>query len=164
MTAAADDRALPVRRVTEAGRLPEALAVIHAAFEQYRGVIRPESGALSETVESLAARLETGMLLAVEQGGRIVACTFAQPKGDALYFDRLAVHPSARGLGLARRLIEAVGAEARTRGLARISLGVRIALADNVAFFRRMGFVEVARKAHLGFSEPTSLDMEKPLA
>jgi hypothetical protein len=42
-----------------------------------------------------------------------------------------------------------------------VTLGVRIALPENVALFTALGYREISREAHAGFSEPTSITMEK---
>lgn len=141
--------------------LAEAVALVHRAFEEYRGRLAPESGALAETVESVAARLDKQRLLLAEDDGRISGCVFLTPKGDALYLDRLAVDPPVRCRGVARRLMEAAEEVAKAEGFRRLTLGVRLALVHNIDYFTRWGFVETGRQAHAGFAEPTSMDMEK---
>jgi ribosomal protein S18 acetylase RimI-like enzyme len=87
-----------------------------------------------------------------------------KPVDGDLYFGRLAVTPSARGRGIARRLVEAVEAEAARRGLAGVRLGVRIVLSENQRFFTALGYVETSREAHPGFDYPTSINMRKALS
>ncbi|MEO9900488.1 GNAT family N-acetyltransferase [Nisaea sp.] len=141
--------------------LTEIVGLIHRAFAQYKGKIEPESGALSESVDSLGKRLEKNRLFLAEDDGRISGAVFATQKGDAVYLDRLAVDPEVRCRGIARRLIETVEAHARTTGAARITLGVRLALQHNIDYFQRWGFVETGLQTHDGFDAPTSMDMEK---
>jgi ribosomal protein S18 acetylase RimI-like enzyme len=157
-----DDR-IALRRavVAEAARV---LAVVHAGFAQYRGVLRPESSALAETADSVRRKMEAGGAIVAERpaGGMLGAVLF-EPEGDALYLGRLAVLPEARGQGLAARLVGAVEAEARARGCAAVTLEVRLALEDNIRLFARLGYREVGREAHPGFTEPTSMTMRKSL-
>jgi hypothetical protein len=54
--------------------------------------------------------------------------------------------------------------EAHDLGAARITLQVRIALADNVRLFRSLGFVITREASHPGYTVPTFYDMELPLA
>lgn len=143
--------------------LAEIVGLIHRAFAQYRGKLEPESGALSESVESLRNRLQKNRLFLAEDDGRISGAVFATQKGDAVYLDRLAVDWEVRSRGIARRLIEAVEVHAREIGASRITLGVRLALPHNIDYFQRCGFVETGRQTHAGFDAPTSMDMEKPL-
>lgn len=139
------------------------VALIRTAFAEYKGRLRPESGALSETEETARRRLDRGRLILMEADGDIVGAVFAAPKGDAVYLDRLAVDSRCRGRGIARRLIAAVETYARNSGARRVTLGVRLALPENIAYFERCGFVETGRKSHPGFDAPTSMDMEKRL-
>jgi len=137
---------------------------IAAAFAQYRGRLVPESGAFGETEASIAADLAagTGAILAETDAGS-VGCVMVQEQEGDLYFGRLSVRPEARGLGVARRLIEAVEIEARRRGLAGVRLGVRIVLTDNQRLFTSLGYIETSRDAHPGFDHPTSINMRKAL-
>jgi ribosomal protein S18 acetylase RimI-like enzyme len=93
----------------------------------------------------------------------MLGCVLVEEKEGDLYFGRLSVLPSARGHGLAKRLIEAVEAEARRRGLSGVRLGVRVVLTDNQRLFQALGYLETSREAHPGFDHPTSINMRKPL-
>jgi predicted N-acetyltransferase YhbS len=137
--------------------------VIRRAFAQYDGKLVPPSGALHETEATVAARIDTERCIVAFDGASPIACIFYKRVGDQLYFGRLAVLPDRRGEGLAQRLVAEVEAAARTAGLAAVTLGVRIALPGNVAMFAALGYREIGRKAHSGFSEPTSITMEKRL-
>jgi hypothetical protein len=52
-------------------------------------------------------------------------------------------------------------AEAGRRGVAEVRIGVRLALTDNIAFYRSLGYEAVAEHAHPGYDHPTSLSMRK---
>ena len=95
--------------------------------------------------------------------GRIVGAVLYKLLPEAIYLGRLAVPPAERGRGIARRLLQAVEDEARRRGAARVTLGVRIALPENAAFFIRNGYRETGCSTHAGFAAPTSIDMAKAL-
>lgn len=139
-------------------------ATIAAAFEQYRGRLVPESGAFGETAEAIAAELASGAgAIVAERNGEMVGCVMIHEMESDLYFGRLAVQPAARGTGLARRLIDAVEAEARRRGLSGVRLGVRVVLTENQRLFRSLGYREISREAHPGFDYPTSINMRKSL-
>jgi predicted N-acetyltransferase YhbS len=137
-------------------------ATIAAAFAQYRGRLVPESGAFRETAAAIARELANGTdAIVAEQNGDTLGCVMVKPLDDDLYFGRLAVVPSARGRGIARRLVDAVEAEAARRGLAGVRLGVRVVLTENQRFFTALGYVETSREAHPGFDHPTSVTMRK---
>jgi predicted N-acetyltransferase YhbS len=139
-------------------------AVIAASFAQYRGQLVPESGAFRETAATIAAELQRGAgAIVAEQNGEMLGCVLVEEKEGDLYFGRLSVLPSARGQSLSKRLIGAVEAEARRRGLAGVRLGVRVVLTDNQRLFLALGYRETSREAHPGFNHPTSINMRKPL-
>jgi len=142
----------------------DVLSVIIAAFAPYHGRLVPESGALSETVDSVRGKIERGgAVLAERADGVAIGAALFEPENDALYLGRLAVRPECRGQGVAARLVEAVEREARARGFVRVTLGARLALDDNIRLFTRLGYREIGREAHPGFTEPTSMNMEKRL-
>ncbi len=142
----------------------EIAATIAAAFEQYRSKLIPESGAFGETAEAIASELAKGAgAIVAERNGEMVGCVMIHEMEGDLYFGRLAVLPAARGTGLARRLIDAVEAEARRRDLPGIRLGVRVVLTDNQRLFQSLGYREISREAHPGFDHPTSINMRKSL-
>jgi ribosomal protein S18 acetylase RimI-like enzyme len=154
----------PILRKATIGDAAAIAAVIAASFEQYRGKLIPESGAFRETADGIAAELSRGAgAIVAERNGEMLGCVLVEEKEGDLYFGRLSVLPPARGLGLARRLIDAVEAEARRRGLAGIRLGVRVVLTDNQRLFQTLGYRETSREAHPGFDHPTSINMRKPL-
>ncbi len=157
--------ASPEARLRRAGQADAAaiLAVLRAAFSEHEGRLAPPSGALSESVATIERRLETETCLVAERDGRLVAAVFYKDHGDHLYFGRLSVRPEWRGRGLARRMIAAIEAAGRAAGIDRVALNVRIALPGNIAFFVWLGYREVARETHAGFSAPTSLRLEKRL-
>jgi ribosomal protein S18 acetylase RimI-like enzyme len=140
-------------------------ATIAAAFEQYRGKLVPESGAFGETAGAIAAEFENGAgAVIAERNGKALGCVMIQDMEGDLYLGRLSVLPASRGLGLARKLIAAVEAEARRRGLSGVRLGVRVVLTDNQRLFTALGYVETSREAHPGFDYPTSINMRKVLS
>jgi ribosomal protein S18 acetylase RimI-like enzyme len=151
-----------VHHLTDAARVDELLGFVHGAFRDLP--IDPPSGVLKETAADFAARLVSETALIVERGGRLIGSVFCAPRADALYIGRLAVAPDWRRRGVASALIEAACEEARRNGAARITLQARIALASNVALFRRHGFAIVGHESHPGFTVPTSYRMELRLA
>lgn len=155
---------LRVVRLDGPDRLPQALAAIHGAFGEYEGKLSPPSAAMQETVDSLARRLAAGAVFVAEgESGSVLGAVCADRKGDAVYLDRLAVPPAARGRGVAAALVAAVEGFAAETGAASVTLGVRLALTGNIRMFERLGYSETGRKAHPGFDRPTSAEMAKPV-
>ncbi len=89
------------------------------------------------------ARPSGRLLMAVDQG-RPAGCVAMRPLGDGdVEMKRLYVAPESRGSGLGRRLVEAIVAEARAAGYARICLDSLPVMARAIALYRDCGFVEV---------------------
>lgn len=157
---------MPAAEVTirEATALDAAVvaAVIRAAFAGYDGRLDPPSSAHRETEESIRIKLATGGAILAVEAGAVVGCLLYEAGPERLYFSRLAVLPDWRGLGIGRRLIEAVEAKARELRCPRVRLGVRLALPAMVASNRRRGYEPVEYHSHPGRNEPTYVLMEKP--
>ena len=159
---AAEAGPLSVRRLADPARAGELLAVTHEAFRDLP--IDPPSSVLKETAADFAARLQAETCFVIERGGTLIGSVFCMPQGDALYIGRLAVARDWRRRGIASALIGTAIDEARRIGVSRITLKARIALASNIALFRRHGFVITGEETHAGFSAPTSYAMELRLS
>jgi N-acetylglutamate synthase-like GNAT family acetyltransferase len=138
-------------------------ALIHRAFRQYRGQLQPDSSALSESADSIRSAILTGTILVATQAGPIAGCVSVQRKADFAYAGRLAVDPLARSAGLGRALMAQAEVLAREMGADRLRVDVRLALTENRAFFRALGFVEGSHRRHAGFPHPTYVELEKTL-
>ncbi len=137
-------------------------AVIRAAFEEYRGRLDPPSGALAETAETVREKLRAAQAVLAFAGGVPVGCVFFRPEEGRLYLFRLAVLPGHRGRGLGRALLAHVEDRARALGLPRVRLGVRAALARQIAFYEGLGYRRVGDGTHPGYAGPTYLLLERP--
>ena len=74
-----------------------------------------------------------------------VACGSLRPIDTATAeVKRVWVHPSARGQGLARRMMSALENEARALGYSRLQLDTNSALTEAVALYHAMGWTEIA--------------------
>jgi GNAT superfamily N-acetyltransferase len=148
---------------------PEAAETVHrltqAAFDGQRG-LDPPSGAGRETLESVRAELaERGGALASlrDQPHEVVGCLRFDVRPDSLHVYRVAVPPHLQRSGVGRALMEWAEGEARRCGRPAVEVGVRIALPDNVAFYRALGYDVVAEHAHAGYDHPTWYEMRKPV-
>ncbi len=153
----------PALREAATADIPAALAVLHAAFEEYQGRIDPPSGVHRETVESLATAMETGRLILAELDATLAGCVLYRADSDHIYFGRLAVLPAYRRRGVAGALIAYVEQRGRELNLPHVRLGVRVALPELRDRYLRMGYRLVEARRHEGYAEPTYLIMEKSL-
>ncbi|WP_048552723.1 GNAT family N-acetyltransferase [Nostocoides japonicum] len=72
---------------------------------------------------------------------------------DAAYLVGMWVHPSHRGTGAGRALVDAVVAEARARGLSRLLLDVADENSAARSLYERAGFVPTGRTGSLPWDE-----------
>ena len=123
---------------------PTVHEITQAAFAGY-GTLDPPSGALQETVETVAADLERyGGLLAYDADDHPVgALRFA--RFDGLFaVRRVAVVPALQGRGVGRLLLQRAEVDAAVVGERELRLGVRHQLVDNRGYWRRRGYEPVA--------------------
>ena len=70
---------------------------------------------------------------------------------DALYLNRLAVHPSRQGEGLGSWCLARIAEHSRATGFAAVRCDVLAANAVLCAFYERHGYVERGRRSRSGF-------------
>lgn len=133
------------------------------AFRPYDR-LDPPSGAARETIERVRDDLARGGGAIGELDGRPVACLRWEVDPDgAFHVRRLAVLPELQGRGIARAMMAWAEEEARRRGCHGVSVGVRVALPDNLAFYRRLGYEVTAEHRHEGYDRTTWLALRKEL-
>ncbi|QSF52941.1 GNAT family N-acetyltransferase [Brevundimonas fontaquae] len=84
-----------------------------------------------------------GRIFIAQSNGQAVGCCAMVPTGDAVEICKMTVTPAARGLGLARRLLDACEAAAREAGAARLYLETNSALKPAIALYDSAGFLHL---------------------
>jgi ribosomal protein S18 acetylase RimI-like enzyme len=79
---------------------------------------------------------------------------------EGFFIDNVAVHPSHRGRGLGRALLEFAEVEASRAGFDSIYLYTHEKMTENIALYSRIGYEEYDRRPQEGFS---LVYMRKPL-
>lgn len=95
--------------------------------------------------EEDSLRPPKGCFLVARAQTRALGCVALKGNGtETGEIKRLWVAPHARGLGLARRLMQAAEARARTLGMTRLRLDTNRNLDEAIALYRAKGWTEVA--------------------
>jgi len=100
--------------------------------------------------------------LVARHAGRIVGCAALVAYGDWGEVKRMFVDPSARGLKLGLRLMEALVAQGQTLGMTALRLELGAEQPEAMGLYRRFGFTE---RGPFGdyVEDPLSIFMEKRL-
>jgi GNAT superfamily N-acetyltransferase len=100
-----------------------------------------------------------GAFLLIRRNGEPIACGGIKPFDGAAYIKRMWVSPSARGIGLGKRLLQALEDKARSLGYRAVCLETNKALTEAQQLYRSSGYREVAPfndepYAHHWFEKP----------
>ena len=85
-----------------------------------------------------------GLHISTDSGGQLQGCVFLRMiRLDACEIKRLYVRPSARGLGLGRKLMESILSHARTNGATNVLLDTGVYDTAAQGLYRSLGFREI---------------------
>ena len=156
---------------SQRARLVEAMAEVHRLLQASGIVIERVDPAIpsarwcvQQYISELASRFEEGFdparsipaddaelrpplgaMLVASVDGEPVACGAVKLIGPRVgSLKRMWVANSARGVGLGRRMLEALESEARALGVTTLRLETNRALTEAIALYRRSGYGEVA--------------------
>jgi ribosomal protein S18 acetylase RimI-like enzyme len=124
-------------------------AIVAAAYAPYIELIGKPPGPMLDDYGALIAQGAVSVLETAD--GRIGAILVLLPKPDHLLLDNIAVRPERQGQGLGRRLIEFAEAEARRLGHRELRLYTHEKMVENIALYRRLGFLETGRGHEAGY-------------
>ena len=140
----------PAIRVVFAARhdAPLVHRLVCEAFLEYEGVLQPASGALSETVEDVGNAIANGGAVLAWSGDIAVGTARFSLRADEVYVERVAVAPAYRGASIATLMMQHIEAHARTLGVERSAVRVRMSLPRNIALYQRLGYAIVKVEPH----------------
>ena len=127
---------------------PAIESVVNAAYAIYLQRIGKRPGPM---LADYAELIRQSTVYVLENDGVIDAVLVLIPEKDAMLLDNLAVRPAAQKLGHGRRLLDFADATARGAGYVEIRLYSNQAMHENIARYRRMGFVETHRAREDGY-------------
>jgi ribosomal protein S18 acetylase RimI-like enzyme len=99
-----------------------------------------------------AETVREGETFVVERDGAVVGVLVLRTEPDHLLIENVAIDPGSQGLGLGRALLAFAESYAARGGLSELRLYTHISMTDNIALYRRLGYVELDRRDELGFN------------
>ena len=135
-------------RSATARDVPAIEALVTAAFARYLPRMDRKPAPM---LEDHAALVAAGLVRVIGRGEAVEGAMVLCDRHDHLLIDMVAVAPAAQGAGLGRRLIAAAEQEARHRGRPLLRLCTNVAMVENLALYRHLGFVETHRGLENGY-------------
>jgi ribosomal protein S18 acetylase RimI-like enzyme len=123
-------------------------AIVRDAYSVYLERMGQPPGPM---LDDYAAQIAAGSVTVLDEGGEIVAIIVLLAKPDHLLLDNIAVRPDRQGTGLGRQMIAFAEAEARRHGFSEIRLYTHETMVENIALYKRLGFVETGRGREAGY-------------
>lgn len=123
-------------------------AIVEAAYRPYLERMDRRPAPMDD---DYAARIAEGLTFVLEADGEIGGILVLETHADHLLLDNLAVDPARHSQGLGRRLLAFTEAEARRRGYGAVELFTNEVMVENIALYRRLGYVETGRKRDRGY-------------
>jgi ribosomal protein S18 acetylase RimI-like enzyme len=102
--------------------------------------------------DDYAAVTRDRQVTVAERHGAIVGVVVLTVTDEGFLIDNVAVHPSRRGTGLGKALLQFAEDEARRAGFDAIYLYTHQQMTENLALYSRIGYVEYDRRSQGGFS------------
>lgn len=128
------------------------IEIVHSltlrAFEEYRGMLEPPTGVLTESIQNAVDAVRTRRAAIARLNGNPAGAVRWEAHGDRFYVGRLAVIPEFRRRGVAGALMDFAESRAGETGFAVVQVMVRAALSDNVAFFSHRGYGVTSTDPH----------------
>ncbi|MEM8690825.1 MAG: GNAT family N-acetyltransferase [Pseudomonadota bacterium] len=124
---------------------PAAIACLERYYAELAAIL--ETGFdvnLSNDPNADDMRPPRGRFFVATHDGRPVGCVGLKGGTDYAEIKRLWVDPDTRGLGIARKLMEATEADARTIGIRCLRLDTNTALPAAIAMYRKWNWTEIA--------------------
>ena len=130
-------------RAATAADAPRLTELVRAAYGHYVERMGQPPGPMTE---DYAALVRDGLVTVAERGGAIVGLVVLDTGDEGFTVENVAVEPAQQGTGVGRALLEHAEAEARRHGSASVALYTHETMTENLALYRRIGYVEYDRR------------------
>ena len=139
-------------------------SVLRQAFSEYEQFYTEQGyAATTPGASEIVARMGQGPVWVAVHKKQIVGTGSVVPKPEGIYIRGMAVIPSARGLGIGRRLLDEIQHFAIAQGCARLFLSTTPFLSTAIRLYEAFGFRRMNDGPHDLFGRPL-FTMEKTVA
>ncbi|WP_366656831.1 GNAT family N-acetyltransferase [Fodinicurvata sp. EGI_FJ10296] len=129
---------------------PEIRDCAERAYARYVDLIGRKPAPM---VADYGAQIAAGEVhVATDDDGILQGFIVFRPEGEHILLENIAVLPSKAGRGIGKALIAFCEDEARRRGFGAVHLYTNVKMTENLSIYRRLGYVEVARRSENGFN------------
>lgn len=135
-------------RVATPQEAHEIAGLVNAAYAKYIERIGQKPAPMLADYEALVAQ---GVVYVLPGDSELRAALVMMPDDEGMFLENIAVHPDFQGRGLGRELMAFVERLAREQGLAGVHLYTNEAMTENLAFYPRLGYQEIGRRAEDGY-------------
>src|SRR6516165_5284483 len=123
---------------------PAVAALVDAAYRPYVERIGITPGPMTDDYQQV---IRDYRVTVAEQGAAAIAGMIVlRITGEGFLIDNVAVHPTHRGRGLGRALLDLAEAEARRAGFGSVYLYTHEKMTENLALYSAIGYAEYDRR------------------
>jgi ribosomal protein S18 acetylase RimI-like enzyme len=138
----------PVIRQALPADVAQLHAIARAAYAKYVERLGREPAPMGA---DFATHVAAGHVAIVATVGSPLGYMVAWPRLEDYFVDNIAVDPAHQGTGLGRLLLSRAIEEAVRLNLPALRLHTNVAMTENIAIYRRIGFVETHRAVENGY-------------
>jgi len=131
--------------------LADAGSVSEIVDSEYRSYIPRMGKPPGPMLDDYAKRIADGQVWVMDTTDGIVGILVLEESPDRFLLDNIAVAPNRQGKGHGRVLLDFAEARAMQRGWQEIRLYTNASMTENIALYRKIGYVETARVNEKGF-------------
>jgi ribosomal protein S18 acetylase RimI-like enzyme len=122
--------------------------LVDAAYRHYVERIGTTPGPMTANYNEV---IRNHRVTVADRDGAIEGLLVLRVTDEGFLIDNVAVHPSQRGRGLGKALLELAEAEARQAGFDSLYLYTHEKMTENLALYSRIGYVEYDRRSQGAF-------------
>ncbi|QKH35800.1 GNAT family N-acetyltransferase [Achromobacter pestifer] len=134
-------------RLATLDELPDIEQIVAQAYGHYVARIGATPGPM---LDDYAARIAQGVVHVLRVRDTVQGVLVLIREADCLLLDNIAVAPQAQGKGYGRDLMQFAENAARQAGYASIRLYTQEKMTENIAIYKRYGYVETHRAEEIG--------------